>query len=1086
MTTADSVLRSGSKVSLTGTVTSRETRRKRDGATYVRARLVREGASDVPVIWWNETDAVLEGERVVVEGSLKEYNGSLELHARQTRVLRDPTQSASKVHPHHRVIEYLIQCVEAEAALGAMFDLQSREIALQKEGADPIVTLLATDEDTGVVVNPEVVEWCRKQSEQGATSILVGYPIVTGIIEDRGIEQVRVAPLFTVECDLSIDGADVTLQRTNVETEDLNPQALVLLGIDERERRNDLEDELNESGLLAGAHSAAERLQARLDILQARGVVDSAPVLDPLSLGPVATNRGVSNALMFMPATSRVGPTKQLLDELQQLGRAKPDELERGPLGLMLTATRVAAVAGVDVHPTITETNYRQDLAAHSALKSMLTVVTGPPGTGKSQVLVNTIVAALANGQSVLVASKNNAAVDVVIDRLERVAPDVRPIRTGNRAARESTVSKLRAAVTAVGDRDPQLATVRLKWDRCAARIAQLHHAFIDHERLDRAYREASVQLDAELTKLPAGLFSQLDQQTINNVLGLLKRSIGRSMPFLAYLFPWLRRRWIEKRVDEFFREAKATVPAETLAALTDRRSPLMLRDSPSLKALASRVRNIIDQIARARELESKQVAIAQERESLPTIDQLEISMADHDPERQQMGRLLLTSILNDRKARVPASARAAGSRVLTTLAGDPAARWPTQVLGSVFADLLPLVPVWALTSLSAKDNVPLVPGLFDLVIIDEASQGDVASMVPLLYRAKRAVVIGDPHQLTHVTRLKSHRAERLATTTGLSSRQHVDWNYVKMNCFELARRCLDGVPILLDQHFRCHPAIVEFSNRHSSLYDGGLVVCTDPGVWKGEKGIEWVDVRGEMELLRSGSRRNAPEAEAVIRTIAALLARNSGSALSVGVVSPYHAQVVLIERMVAEALSHASSVAVKTVHQFQGDERDVMIYSPAIAGSPEQLGALMALNKNLVNVAITRARRQLIIVGDLEVCLGTQTILRDLAEYCMSLQEAGAYTPFELDVRNEMAGRGLVAEIGVMCGVDRLGIAVTSGDRRIAVQCDGHAFRSEDSPDAADLRLAVEGYEVRRISPRQIGRDLKRTVDALLDTRVH
>src|SRR5690606_36295617 len=60
--------------------------------------------------------------------------------------------------------------------------------------------------------------------------------------------------------------------------------------------------------------------------------------------------------------------------------------------------------------------------------------------------------------------------------------------------------------------------------------------------------------------------------------------------------------------------------------------------------------------------------------------------------------------------------------------------------------------PVWAVTSLSAGSRFPLARGLFDLVLIDEASQSDIASALPLLYRAKRAVVLGDPNQLTHIT----------------------------------------------------------------------------------------------------------------------------------------------------------------------------------------------------------------------------------------------------------------------------------------------------------------------------------------------
>ena len=53
--------------------------------------------------------------------------------------------------------------------------------------------------------------------------------------------------------------------------------------------------------------------------------------------------------------------------------------------------------------------------------------------------------------------------------------------------------------------------------------------------------------------------------------------------------------------------------------------------------------------------------------------------------------------------------------------------------------------PLWSVSNLSARSALPLVPGLFDLVIIDEASQCDIPSIVPLLARSKRAVLAGDP-----------------------------------------------------------------------------------------------------------------------------------------------------------------------------------------------------------------------------------------------------------------------------------------------------------------------------------------------------
>jgi hypothetical protein len=72
------------------------------------------------------------------------------------------------------------------------------------------------------------------------------------------------------------------------------------------------------------------------------------------------------------------------------------------------------------------------------------------------------------------------------------------------------------------------------------------------------------------------------------------------------------------------------------------------------------------------------------------------------------------------------------------------------------------LMPICAVTSLSARGRLPFSSGCYDLVIIDEASQCDIASIIPLLFRAKRAVIIGDPHQLKHITTMTRQQDREL------------------------------------------------------------------------------------------------------------------------------------------------------------------------------------------------------------------------------------------------------------------------------------------------------------------------------------
>src|SRR4029079_1641870 len=85
-----------------------------------------------------------------------------------------------------------------------------------------------------------------------------------------------------------------------------------------------------------------------------------------------------------------------------------------------------------------------------------------------------------------------------------------------------------------------------------------------------------------------------------------------------------------------------------------------------------------------------------------------------------------------------------------------------------LFPQIATILSCWAVTSLSARGRVPFDPNFFDLLVIDEASQCDIASALPLLYRARRVVVIGDPMQLRHISTLKKQQDQQLLTKHSL------------------------------------------------------------------------------------------------------------------------------------------------------------------------------------------------------------------------------------------------------------------------------------------------------------------------------
>ena len=194
------------------------------------------------------------------------------------------------------------------------------------------------------------------------------------------------------------------------------------------------------------------------------------------------------------------------------------------------------------------------------------------------------------------------------------------------------------------------------------------------------------------------------------------------------------------------------------------------------------------------------------------------------------------------------------------------------------------------------RPNFRLERGLFDLVIIDEASQCSLATALPLAYRAKRLAVIGDPHQLMPVVTLSDALVRKIAASEqcdnddlALRGIHHTEGSAYL--AFEHTVAPEPHQPMVLDEHYRCHPHIARWFNR--VFYREALTVLTDVArMPSNERRIEWIDVRGEVRRGGAGSWTNIAEAEVAVRQIAAMV-RHAGR--SVGVVTPFAAQAALI-----------------------------------------------------------------------------------------------------------------------------------------------------------------------------------------------
>ena len=260
-------------------------------------------------------------------------------------------------------------------------------------------------------------------------------------------------------------------------------------------------------------------------------------------------------------------------------------------------------------------------------------------------------------------------------------------------------------------------------------------------------------------------------------------------------------------------------------------------------------------------------------------------------------------------------------------------------------ARLQKIFPVIATTCISAHRLGEPEP-MFDMVIMDEASQCNTAvSLVPIV-RGESLMLVGDPQQLNPVILLSDAVNEKLKKRYSVAD----EYDYRKNSIYKTYLAC-DAVSdeILLHNHYRCHKSIIEFNNR--KYYNSKLKIKSES---VGNEPLSYVDMTDAF-----ADYKNTAPAEA--REIARYAAEHRDK--SIGVITPFVNQKKLIEEELKRA--GVTGVTCGTVHAFQGDEKDVVLFSTAITDQT-QAGTYEWLknNKELINVATSRAKEQLILLS--------------------------------------------------------------------------------------------------------------------------
>lgn len=767
---------------------------------------------------------------------------------------------------------------------------------------------------------------------------------------------------------------------------------------------------------------------------QIRGKVAGEWLASELDLG----SSGIFDAAaLFLPDDSTF--TSGAVRDLDSIASWPRERLARTALAPLL-GLHAASPANNYVPINAGSLNAEQIDAVRKACSAPLTVVTGPPGTGKSQAIVSMAASVLLGGGSVLVASKNHQALDAVEDRLGGLAPDIPFIVRTLDPAREidrSFTSLLADLVNGEEGWSQPSDTVLL------SRLEDLGRRRV--AELDRMQRRFS--LECEIAETIERIDAHRKHLATSHEEEQVTARPSERLSLWKKLFRW---------ISTLFRGRRE--PDET--------------SGTSSTGLSS--------------LQKKLESLRKERDQLgDCVDVLALTEQIAD-----LARNLLAAALKHRATISPDDRERLDNAKADLEFSGSKAPLPFDLAKSVISHR----PLWLASVLGTPKRVPLEDALFDLVIFDEASQCDIASAIPLFARARRAVVVGDNRQLNFIAQLGQAQDRNLMQAQGLPVAKMSRFAQSRQSLFDFAQRVPGAERVLLRQQYRSVGPIVDYISKE--FYGNALKVAYDPATIRppaGQKpGLAWTHV--PSPAIYGPNNVNRAEVAAIVAHLERLLMAEGYSG-TVGVTSPFRGQVHAIEEAVRSAIpSHkleAAEFRVATVDGFQGQERDVILFSPTL-GTSSAMSAVAFVQKDhrRLNVAISRARAVAHVFGDLEFARsGKVKTMAALASAATEPRKRSGEGTFDSDweriVYHALIARHLKPQPQFEIAGRRLDFALFgAGGIKLDLEIDGRQFHQNAdgqrklSDHWRDHQLRSLGWRVRRIWVDELAKDMEACLD--------
>ena len=706
-----------------------------------------------------------------------------------------------------------------------------------------------------------------------------------------------------------------------------------------------------------------------------------------------------------------------------------------------------------------------------------LVSVFGPPGTGKSQTIVNLVAHLIANGKTVLVASRMDKAVDVVAERLNSLGAPFLALRAGRLNYQRELSMQLQDLLSNKVDLDDGIeSSIMCDVSDMEALLKSVNEMERKAEQIIKLENEwnlinEQIKLEEPAHKNHYFIKNNLKGDEIKSIEEIIS-TLNSNQEKSGFLANFKNVSSIGK-LKKILKLSNFDVNNENLMILsTELEFAKLICKSRMIETEIQSIGNIHIISEQLRTMRKKQRKLAIDILKSKRREALKGLMRD-SIKRQRL--FVHSKSLVERKKNLQ-------NRLLET---------------EDFKPLLEAFPCWCVTTYAVSGSLPLKPGLFDVVIIDEASQCDIASCFPILYRAKKAVVVGDDKQLPHLSFLEKAKEQSFLSQYGINDRYQLMWRFRTNSMFDLANY-YSMHPVLLDEHFRSLPPIINYSNKE--FYGNRIKVMRRND--NSSKVIEAVVVPdGKVD---SDATRNLPEIEALVKRLYDIVVEdertNPDKPVSIGIISPFRAQVeqlkLSVSKVLSEHMMEKHQIEIGTAHTFQGDERDIMLISWAYAQNSYPQSLIFLQKPNLFNVAITRARFKTINFISKNPRELPEGILRSyfgfIEEYenRYSLINSDDFdeniykNSFEKEVAQAFRDLGHK----VVCGDEIAGLSVDLLiDDKFIVECDGVEDKIPNKVSNMKKQTILErsGLKVSRITAREWNYSPKACIDRVINSNL-